>query len=81
MLNCKMTVEYALFMVDRYGSRTHGVLMEYGKPSKEILATFNEAVKEGYLQETNNPKTPLLTNNGQQRLHEYFGSDINGYDE
>ena len=81
MSNCKMTVEYALFMVDRYGSRTHSVLMEYGKSSKEILATFEDAVKEGYLQETNNPKTPLLTSSGQARLHEYFGNDINGYDE
>lgn len=81
MSNCKMTVEYALFMIDRYGSRTHGVLMEYGKSSKEILATFKDGVKAGYLGKTDSPKRPFLTNEGRERLHEYFGNDVNGYDE
>ena len=81
MSNCKMTVEHALFMIDRYGSRTHGVLMEYGKSSKEILATFKDGVKAGYLGETDSPKKPFLTNEGRERLHEYFGNDVNGYDE
>jgi hypothetical protein len=76
-----MTVEYALFMIDRYGSRTRSMLIEYGRCPEEITATFEKAAKEGYLEDTDGPKRPYLTDAGRQHLRDYYGNDFNGNDD
>lgn len=77
----KMTTAYILYMVDRYGSRTREVLMDYGRAPKEIQKAFKEVVEEGYLETGSNAKKPYLTPEGRNHMHEYYGTDFNGYDE
>ena len=81
MSHCPMTVEYALFMIDSHGSRTRRTLIEYGRCPEEITATFEKASKEGYLETADGPKNPYLTDAGRQHLRDYYGNDINGYDD
>lgn len=80
-MGTEMTVSYILFMIDRYGSRTREVLMEYGQSSKDILTAYKKAVKEGYLEHDGSLQKPFLTREGRQHLSDYYGNDINGYDE
>lgn len=81
MPHCPMTTAYILYMIDRYGSRTHEVLMDYGRDSKEILEAFKKAREEGYVENDRDPKKPYLTPEGRNHMHEYYGNDFNGYDE
>lgn len=76
-----LTTAYILYMIDHYGSRTHEVLMDYGRESKAILAAFDKARGEGYLRHDNKPRKPYLTEEGRAYLREYYGNDFNGYDE
>lgn len=81
MPHCPLTIEYALFMIDRHGSKTLDTLMDYGRSSEEILKTYSAAIDKGYLEESKNPKNPFLTREGRLRISEYYGNDLNGYDE
>lgn len=76
----KMNINYILYMVDRYGSRTREVLMDYGRSSKEIQSAFNAAIQEGYLEKGSNPQKPYLTQEGRDHLREYYGNGIENYD-
>ena len=81
MSACPLTVEYILFMIDRHGSRTLDVLMVYGRASDEVVRTFELSIEKGYLEDSKLANKPYLTASGRQRVFDYYGSDLNGYDE
>lgn len=76
-----LTNAYVLYMIDRYGSRAYGKMMDYGRDSKEILEAFKKVRKEGYVENDRDPKKPYLTPEGRNYMHDYYGNDFNGYDE
>ena len=81
MSACPLTVEYILFMIDRHGSRTLDVLMDYGRASDEVVRTFELSIEKGYLEDSKLANKPYLTDSGREKLRDYYGTDLNGYDE
>lgn len=80
MASGPLTTSYILYMIDNHGSRTYQVLMDYGRASKDVLTAFQQAIKEGYLEQGSNPKKPYLTQAGRDHLRDYYGNGIECYD-
>ena len=76
-----LTNAYVLYMVDRYGSRAYGKMMDYGRTRDEILKAFKKACIDGYAKMNDKPTKLYLTDDGRAYLREYYGNDFNSYDE